>query len=302
MSVSWTKDNQKPGAPSSMDVLLRWLLRPGNYARWDSSEAKKTTTAEEIVEEMEAEGIHHRTARCVYFRVHNLKRQYRSVKKWLDDAGQVALFHRGEAGEDVEAAVLRRCPHFRELTPLFDVEEDEDTSSDGEVQDEDEDEDIGAGSSKEEHSGSSGEEDGASRGKGGKSKRKTTRASNSSSRKRGKRGSSRAESLPLSAKQAELEEVSLLLKTYPVIRSLRGSSDDAGPGARNIFLSEEAGKEWTQRLLEVEIEHTRALGECRLEEEKKRAEVRTKLETMLSRNKLKRQGFSNEEVDAVFPL
>ncbi|KAL4159509.1 hypothetical protein PRNP1_000086 [Phytophthora ramorum] len=70
----------------------------------------------------------------------------------------------------------------------------------------------------------------------------------------------------------------------------------------NVTLSEKAGDELGRRLIECEVKRKEALAECHLEAEKKREEVRTKLETMLSRHRLKRAGYSESFRSEVDPL
>ncbi|POW07863.1 hypothetical protein PSTT_07962 [Puccinia striiformis] len=57
---SWCTDGVH-GGPASVNILLRWLERSGNYARWVSSD-HRIRLCGEIVEEMEHHGIHHRSA------------------------------------------------------------------------------------------------------------------------------------------------------------------------------------------------------------------------------------------------
>lgn len=64
MIVPWTNDGKKRGAPSSIDVLMSWLSRPGNYEKWESH-PKKLAITEEIVKEMKAQGIMHRSPNCL---------------------------------------------------------------------------------------------------------------------------------------------------------------------------------------------------------------------------------------------
>ncbi|KAL4108514.1 hypothetical protein PRIC1_000229 [Phytophthora ramorum] len=120
------------------------------------------------------------------------------------------------------------------------------------------------------------------------------------SSKRIKRGA--AQSQALVAKQSELQEVDLLVKSYPVGPSFREDNEAGGHDGMNVTLSEKAGDELGRRLIECEVKRKEALAECHLEAEKKREEVRTKLETMLSRHRLKRAGYSEKDVNDVLPL
>ncbi|KAI7966599.1 hypothetical protein MJO29_002347 [Puccinia striiformis f. sp. tritici] len=61
---SWCTDGVH-GGPASVNILLRWLERSGNYARWVSSD-HRIRLCGEIVEEMEHHGIHHRSATSTF--------------------------------------------------------------------------------------------------------------------------------------------------------------------------------------------------------------------------------------------
>ncbi|KAF1772320.1 hypothetical protein GQ600_23576 [Phytophthora cactorum] len=255
MSVLWTDDRQKRGSPSSMDLLMYWLLTPGNYEMWESNR-KKLPIAEGIV---------------VYFKMHNLKRTYKSVKKWLEDKQQLELFFSGKAAKKVESAVFKRCPHFLDLSPVFENVGHTSTAAEGEEHEENVAE--GANELNEEDGGSVEDTGGAQ----GKRKRQGVLAHVQASE-----GSSRSRRLR---------------RRWPF-------PPPTNPGCKILVFFSNANRFW-RILMEIAIvmlKHKEDLAKVRLDAEKKLAEVRTKLETMLSRQKLKSAGYSDEDVNGIFPL
>ncbi|KAG3147842.1 hypothetical protein PI126_g12702 [Phytophthora idaei] len=265
MSVSWTDDRQKRGSPSSMDLLMYWLLTPGNYEMWESNR-KKLPIAEGIVKTMKAQGILHRSAsnnwNCF------------SAKK-------------------VESAVFKRCPHFLDLSPVFENVGHTSTTAEGEEHEEN----VAEGANElNEEDGGSVEDTGGAQGK-----RKRQGGSGSRSSKRGKQQISPPLStvaIPAS-NQPGLQDTSVLLKRQSVLENTDGDSYRDGTG---VAVTGKAGERMAQRLIDCELKHKEDLAKVRLDAEKKLAEVRTKLETMLSRQKLKSAGYSDEDVNGIFPL
>ncbi|KAJ8519165.1 hypothetical protein ON010_g18109 [Phytophthora cinnamomi] len=283
--------DEKPGAPSSMHLVLHWLLEPGNYERWTAGR-EKTLLATEIVKEMERNGIKHRTPRSVYFQIYNLRRHFEHVKKWLDDRGQLELFRRGESTEQIETQVLERFPQFRKLMPLFTTSEEQEK---GEEQDNSEDtSDLGS---------SADESRTEKLCFATMCKRKSVSNMQGASElpmiKRGKQEASKSQSQPTTPttgpteKQPEVQEVRVQLGVYPVSRqpweSSLGGRDDYC-----VILTGKVAEEVAQRVIERDLKYKEDLANCHLDEEKKREEIRTKteqmramVEKMLLRNQLK---------------
>ncbi|KAG2810897.1 hypothetical protein PC129_g7753 [Phytophthora cactorum] len=225
--------------------------------------------------------------------MHNLKRTYKSVKKWLEDKQQLELFFSGKAAKKVESAVFKRCPHFLDLSPVFENVGHISTAAEGEEHEENVAE--GANELNEEDGGSVEDTGGAQ----GKRKRQGDPGSRSS--KRGKQQISPPSStvaIPAS-NQPGLQDTSVLLKRQSVLENTDGDSYRDGTG---VAVTGKAGERMAQRLIDCELKHKEDLAKVRLDAEKKLAEVRTKLETMLSRQKLKSAGYSDEDVNGIFPL
>ncbi|GMF12378.1 unnamed protein product [Phytophthora lilii] len=107
----------KPGSPSSLDVLVRWLMASSNYKRWQSS--PKRVLCQEIVGEFEKQGAPTRSVSAIRKKINKLEHEYSSAASWLKDAGQLERFNDGKADEAVIQGVHQRCSLFRELTPVF---------------------------------------------------------------------------------------------------------------------------------------------------------------------------------------
>ncbi|RLN98977.1 hypothetical protein BBJ28_00000954 [Nothophytophthora sp. Chile5] len=115
--TSWYRDGDQPGAPSSMSVLLRWLTTPGNYRRWKHQ--NKSALSREIISAMKKHRIERHTTRSLECKIWKLERQYAAAKDWLLVSRLDGGFAQGKASTCVKAKVLRMCPHFHDLAPVF---------------------------------------------------------------------------------------------------------------------------------------------------------------------------------------
>ncbi|RLN98968.1 hypothetical protein BBJ28_00000959 [Nothophytophthora sp. Chile5] len=114
---SWSADSVRPNGPTSLDMLLRWVTTPGNAVRWRRE--SKAELCREIVEQMKAQGIAHRTAQYVRSKLVSIEKKYITAKKWLLETGMHDAFERGKASKDVKEQVMRLCAHYRQLDPVF---------------------------------------------------------------------------------------------------------------------------------------------------------------------------------------
>ncbi|KAE9355186.1 hypothetical protein PF008_g4176 [Phytophthora fragariae] len=292
MAVSWTNDREKPGAPSSMDLLLRWLLKPGNYERWKTASRSKMALMREIVEDMERNGIQHRTPQNVYYQIHNLRRRFDPVKKWLEDEGKLASFRRGEEAESVATEVARRCPQFRELMPVFDQHKGTPSSGDEEQQ-EDNDEAT--------HKIRVPTTDNANLETVG-NKRKAFSRSCATSEPPMKKTETLKSQLTIdtagSEKRTKVQEVHMRFGAYsasPPLWNNRRGDDFFG-------INYTPGEEVAQMVMEKGLKYQDDLANCHLSGEQKREELRTKTEKVMLRYKMKREGLSDEDIDAAVPM
>ncbi|KAI9493292.1 hypothetical protein BDB00DRAFT_872592 [Zychaea mexicana] len=116
---SWLKDGVN-GGPCSMQVVVQWLS--ANYAtKWrDDSDNRmpKKLLLQEILDQMQQVGIHHRLAKDVASKISTLQSNYRIAREWYDVIG--SQWRKAGAQEtDVKKEVLRRFPYWDELHGAF---------------------------------------------------------------------------------------------------------------------------------------------------------------------------------------
>ncbi|KAF1772262.1 Homeodomain-like [Phytophthora cactorum] len=110
-------DNMQPGGPTTMDVLMHWLTTPGNVKRWRLE--PRAPLVREVVEMMQEEGLAHRQAPFVRYKLDAIEKQYITAQKWLLETGMHDAFMRGKATKEVRAHVDHVCPMFKKLDPAF---------------------------------------------------------------------------------------------------------------------------------------------------------------------------------------
>ncbi|KAF0739804.1 hypothetical protein Ae201684P_015031 [Aphanomyces euteiches] len=107
--IAWDSDAPNEESVSSLDVLLECLTEDNNYVRWRAGSQKKvssghvahstgtrslplTTSKEkvyhEIVKNLHAKGLHHRSSREVRSKINDLERTYRSARDWTNSTGE----------------------------------------------------------------------------------------------------------------------------------------------------------------------------------------------------------------------
>lgn len=122
----------------SLDVLMEWLTTEGNYAEYCGCNGNKGKTKTQHHKELaillkEKLPECERTEKDVENKIVNLERQFRQASDWVANTGQGV-----DNPGDFEAAVKRRCPLFQELEPIMGdrpnarpLATNEDSSSDG---------------------------------------------------------------------------------------------------------------------------------------------------------------------------
>ncbi|KAG3091081.1 hypothetical protein PI124_g16795 [Phytophthora idaei] len=110
-------DNVQPDGPTTMDVLMHWLTTPGNVKRWRLE--PRAPLVREVVEMMQEEGLAHRQAPFVRYKLDAIEKQYITAQKWLLETGMHDAFMRGKATKEVRAHVDHVCPMFKKLDPAF---------------------------------------------------------------------------------------------------------------------------------------------------------------------------------------
>lgn len=119
----WETDRVSIDGKSSLDVLLAWVTKHGNYDRWRGG-AKQDTTKEamcqEIVGLLHSHRLVHRHTRDVCSKPNDLERSFREAVDWRSRTEEGILRERGEDGEsDVRSQLLRLCKHFDTLAPIM---------------------------------------------------------------------------------------------------------------------------------------------------------------------------------------
>ncbi|CAI5735137.1 unnamed protein product [Hyaloperonospora brassicae] len=151
-------DSVHPGGPTTMDVLMRWMTMPGNAKRWRME--AHGPLIREVVETMQDEGLAHRKAPFVRYKLDAMEKQYVAAKQWLLETGMHDAYVRGKAAKEVRVQVESVCPQFKRLDVAFrglpfSKKSAETIDLDGESTD-----DLAAGRGGEDESGDEGEEAG----------------------------------------------------------------------------------------------------------------------------------------------
>ncbi|KAJ8569372.1 hypothetical protein ON010_g5886 [Phytophthora cinnamomi] len=299
MGKAWDADAASPGSPTSMDVLHRWLRTPGNYKRWQTQARK--LLVEEILAELQMEGTSTRSPSSIRHKIFRLQHQYETATIWLKNGGYLEQYCNGRAGDHVMKSVLEKCPHYRELAPVFQSR----TCSDADINNiADETNVVEKRSDDAEITGVVEEGKPATRSAQGKRKR----ASKAQGLRTTKRKKGQTPILPALTQVdvAGLERVPDLQTNYPVEKSLALTEFQKRSESRwNEYLGAKTtpglGDSESQRLLNREMEHADAFAKLRLEAEAKRQELQTICAKAVLRQNLRSSGLSEEEVDSYIP-
>ncbi|CEG45706.1 uncharacterized protein PHALS_01987 [Plasmopara halstedii] len=110
-------DNARPGGPTTMDMLVRWITKPGNVKRWRLE--PRAPLIREVVDAMQEEGLAHRQPPFVRYKLIAIEKQYMTAQKWLLETGMHDAYMKGKATKEVRVHVDNLCPHFQKLDPAF---------------------------------------------------------------------------------------------------------------------------------------------------------------------------------------
>ncbi|KAI9250597.1 hypothetical protein BY458DRAFT_24348 [Sporodiniella umbellata] len=117
---SWLKDGVN-GGPSSMEVLVNWLSKKANYAKWkgnDHERIPKKSLLESIIDEMRKVGIYHRLAKDVASKISTLQANYRLARGWKEIEGKKWM-GAGATEEVIYEELLKRFPYWTLLDKVF---------------------------------------------------------------------------------------------------------------------------------------------------------------------------------------
>jgi hypothetical protein len=278
----WNADADKPGSLSSLDILVRWLQTPGNYHRWQAE--AKMPLAQEIANELKQQGLTCRSRVAVHHKLTTMEQQYQAATKWLKEGARLEQYHRGEAEEAVHRGVLRRCPLYLELTPIFDDSARQKEGSDG----------ITPVSAQGEHTREAGSVGAVTLRNVGKKRSPDVLTSKSSLAKREKHGATHS-----TPEQINAAEDFQGLAGFHTVGESRW---DDNFGVESVSYSEKAEDMLAEKLHQRRMEHIDAIAKVSLQAEQKRQDMFSRCAKVLARQKLRRGGLSEEDVDKIIPL
>ncbi|KAE9028739.1 hypothetical protein PR003_g4552 [Phytophthora rubi] len=116
--IPWNADNATERGPSSLEVLLMWMLTPGHYERLHSKQRNRAILS--ILSALRKNGIHHRSESGIRSKVVSIEKQYLSARRWLEerDISSNDVVN-GAVNADTEADVLALCPNYCDLFPVL---------------------------------------------------------------------------------------------------------------------------------------------------------------------------------------
>ncbi|KAG1687984.1 hypothetical protein DVH05_004503 [Phytophthora capsici] len=113
--LKWDSDGSN-GGPSSLEVLVQWLLDDGNAERWLEAGLKRDGSREQLNREicflLLKCGITYRTCASIETKIMTLVKQFNKATKYLK-RGNLRL------DKNSERVVLQICPCYRALAPAF---------------------------------------------------------------------------------------------------------------------------------------------------------------------------------------
>ncbi|KAI9618855.1 hypothetical protein H4Q26_012109 [Puccinia striiformis f. sp. tritici PST-130] len=114
--IAWNRDGGE-AHPPSIRVLLDWLERDNNYERW-RQDTTKVMIRREVVAELKAHGIGHRSGTDVNLKICMLEQAYLTAHAIQS---QPDLYKRVIHGKEISTAAHMRmiCEHWSRLHPLM---------------------------------------------------------------------------------------------------------------------------------------------------------------------------------------
>ncbi|KAG6975465.1 hypothetical protein JG688_00002366 [Phytophthora aleatoria] len=135
----WDED-AVDGGPSSMELLLVWLRRDDNAARWRQAIERRmqATIAREVHEFFVDHGITHRTVSGIRSKLWQLGRQVGEADDWLASKGLLHV----DGNEKARRTVMRLCPDYLETGGRVDIRNVKIKTFDGSVAQDDFDSNV----------------------------------------------------------------------------------------------------------------------------------------------------------------
>ncbi|RXK42033.1 hypothetical protein M231_00754 [Tremella mesenterica] len=130
-TLGWTKD-QGQGDYCSLDYLIEWLALGDNFKKYQHGLGgkKKLGMARECSEWMSSSGCPtRRSTEQIQNKIRELLRRWREARDWLNHTGKGLFESMVDGSEDpekitqaeqtVKATVLKKCPEFEAVDPIF---------------------------------------------------------------------------------------------------------------------------------------------------------------------------------------
>ena len=121
--IQWHNDNSSPDSKSSLQLLLEWLLAPGNYAnKWRGKKndgKKKAQVAEMLANMMNDAGVKvKRTKHSVKSKIRNMETQFKTANDFVCSETGAGVEEK-DGKEAFQTIVLRKCPYYYELAEIM---------------------------------------------------------------------------------------------------------------------------------------------------------------------------------------
>lgn len=115
--IPWSSDRTVD--KSSLRVLLDWIKDGDNYARWSRGRVAKTLLCNEILQQMEAQGITYRKEADVRAKIWALEKNMAIIRKLLAQKGFHGVYALKDCDETLKNKISRRCAYFDELARVM---------------------------------------------------------------------------------------------------------------------------------------------------------------------------------------
>ncbi|KAE8896529.1 hypothetical protein PF005_g4258 [Phytophthora fragariae] len=308
--IPWNNDSVGRGGPTSMDVLLEWLRTPGNYALWHKQSARCRASTD-LLAMLKGNGIGHRTASGINSKIKKMIRGYLSAVEVLREEGLPCDYLEGEdVDEDIEGIVLKECPEFRALEPIFrgwdfrGLSQKDwatcnyhwTTSEDSEASDYDES--YGSRATKRKAAHASGRR--SSRSKRLRSTQRAVQDTGGAGKWLVTTCLDATADLRRKMVACTLGQVKNMFKLH--LATARIKDECEVQVARCRLQTEQHRGELERGLDDIKLDTERRQQEMQLESERRQKELKLKVDTLKSRQALKNQRVPTADIDRVLPL
>ncbi|KAI8142913.1 hypothetical protein BJV82DRAFT_612702 [Fennellomyces sp. T-0311] len=121
--IPWDTDSGTDGDGSSMERLIKWILRDNNFRRWrrgvgaNNEPITKKSLIDEFLGELQSAGIDYRKTADVQTKVYQLENDFEKSRQWLasNDKPENSALHDASTRETVG----QKCKYYYRLEPVF---------------------------------------------------------------------------------------------------------------------------------------------------------------------------------------